>query len=81
VKPRQRRGTGTLGQLKGRLWAVIEYSTRLVEDEIMPHELRLKSCHALTQAAMAYCKITEQTELEARIQALERAATERNGHR
>jgi hypothetical protein len=71
AKPRRRRGSGSLGQLKGRLWAVIEYSGGLVEDETAPHELRLRGSTALVQAALAYTRVTETAELEARVAALE----------
>jgi hypothetical protein len=75
--PRRRRASGTLGQLKGRLWAVIEYSTRLVEDEDRSPMLRLKASTALVQAALAYSRIVELSDHEARIARLE---ADRNSH-
>ena len=80
TKLRRRRGSGSLGQLKGRLWAVIEYSTRLVEDEDRSPVLRLKASTALVQAALAYARLVESNDHEARLRQLEQA-TERNGHR
>ena len=52
ASPRRRRTILTLGQLKGRLSAGIEYATKLVEDESLDHELRLKGVNALVQAAI-----------------------------
>jgi hypothetical protein len=77
TSPRRRRGSGSLGQLKGRLWAVIEYSTRLVEDEERSPVLRLKASTALVQAALAYARLVESSDHETRIARLE---AERNSH-
>jgi hypothetical protein len=74
AKPRRRRGSGSLGQLKARLWAVIEYSVALVDDETVDHELRLKGATALVQAALAYSRVLESHSLESRLAALEAVA-------
>jgi hypothetical protein len=77
ARPRRRRGSGSLGQLKARLWAVIEYTSALVEDgEPLPHDLRLRACNSLTQAAATYYKILEGAELQARVEALENRTRE-----
>jgi hypothetical protein len=79
AKPRRRRGSGTLGQLKARLWAVIEYNVGLVEDETADHELRLKGSTTLVQAALAYARVMELYDLEGQVKSLEQLA-HRNGH-
>jgi hypothetical protein len=81
AKPRRRRRILTLAQLKARLSAGIEYAVKVMEDERLAHELRLRGLTGLVQAALAYGKLTEQTELEERLQTLERALAERNGRR
>jgi hypothetical protein len=57
VKPRRRRAPRSLGQLKGCLWAAIQYNTGLIEDEAAEPELRLKASTTLVQAALAYAKL------------------------
>jgi hypothetical protein len=79
AKPRRRRGSGSLGQLKGRLWAAIEYSTALLEDHTADHELRLKAANALIQSAQAYGRLVELYDLEREVKALEQLSTS-NGH-
>jgi hypothetical protein len=79
AKPRRRRGSGSLGQLKARLWAVIEYTVRLVEDEGTEHELRLKGSMSLIQATLAYARLVELHDLEHQVKALEQLAHS-NGH-
>jgi hypothetical protein len=81
AKPRRRRKILTLGQLKARLSAGIEYAVKVMEDESLAHKLRLRGLTGMVQAALAYGKLTEQTELEERLQTLERALAERNGRR
>jgi hypothetical protein len=80
AKPRQRRGTGSLSQLKSRLWSAIEYNTRLLEDETADHELRLKGSNALVQSAMAYLKASEAADIMPQLERLERAAAHKNSH-
>jgi hypothetical protein len=77
--PRRRRGSGSLGQLKARLWAVIEYNVSLVEDDDADHELRLKGSTTLVQAALAYARVLELYDLEREVTELEQL-TPRNGH-
>jgi hypothetical protein len=79
TKPRRRRGSGTLGQLKARLWAVIEYNVTLVEDETADHELRLKGSTTLVQAALAYARIVELYDVARDVSALEQLSNG-NGH-
>jgi hypothetical protein len=77
--PHRRRGGGTLGQLKSRLWAAVEYNVRLLEDDSIDHELRLKGSNALVQASLAYCRLIEVYDLEREIRELEQLPTH-NGH-
>jgi hypothetical protein len=79
VRPRRRRTILTLGQLKGRLSAGIEYATKLLEDEAADHELRLKGFTALIQASATYAKIMELYDIERQVKAIEQLAP-RNGH-
>jgi hypothetical protein len=79
AKPRRRRGSGSLGQLKARLWASIEYATSLVEDDDADQELRLRGSTTLVQAALAYARVMELYDLEGQVKALEQL-THRNGH-
>ncbi len=79
AKPRRRRASGSLGQLKARVWAVIEYNVTLVEDETADHELRLKGSTSLVQAALAYARVMELYEVEKEVKALEQLARG-NGH-
>jgi hypothetical protein len=84
-QPRRRKGAGSLGQLKARLWAEIEYATSLVENGTTDHELRLQGLTALVQAALAYAKILDLYEKEREIERLEALAAQvtrmHNGHR
>jgi hypothetical protein len=77
--PRRRRRAGSLGALKSRLWASIEYLVNVIDDETQLHEDRRASCNALTQSTLAYCRVMELYELEQGMQHLEHLATG-NGH-
>ena len=68
--------------LKRALWVAVCYNRDVLEDNTHTHELRQKASNALSQAALAFMRCTEQAELEQRICALERAAERagRNGH-
>jgi hypothetical protein len=79
ASPRRRRTILTLGQLKGRLSAGIEYATKLLEDETADHDLRLRGFTALIQATATYAKIIELYDLEQEVKAIEQLTT-RNGH-
>jgi hypothetical protein len=70
ASPRRRRPILTLGQLKGRLSAGIEYATKLLEDESADHDLRLRGLNALTQAAMVYGRVIELYELQREVDEL-----------
>jgi hypothetical protein len=78
--PRRRRASGSLGQLKARVWAVLEYTVRLVEDEHADHDTRLRGATTLVQAALAYARVVELHDMQAQIDGL-RELAQGNGHR
>jgi hypothetical protein len=80
ANPRRRRGTGSLGQLKARVWAVLEYTVSLVEDEFADHDTRLKGATTLVQAALAYAKVMELHALSQDMAKYEKVVGS-NGHR
>jgi hypothetical protein len=66
----RRRKVGDLDALRRKLWgAICEADDMIVGAEA--DELRLKAIHALVQAGMAYAKILEIGEYEARLAAIE----------
>jgi hypothetical protein len=79
ASPRRRRTVLTLGQLKGRMSAGIEYATKLLEDETLDHDLRLRALNSQVQACLAYYKLIEASEFERELDSLE-AVSARNGH-
>jgi hypothetical protein len=79
ASPRKRRAVLTLGQLKGRLSAGIEYATKLLEDETADHDVRLRGLTALVQASATYAKLVELYDLERDVREIE-LLTPRNGH-
>jgi hypothetical protein len=76
---KRRLKAGDLADLQRVLWRTIVEVESLLDTRPPSHELVLKSAHALAQLAGAYRAVTETADLEARIEALERAA-EGNGH-
>jgi hypothetical protein len=62
---------GDLTQLRAVLWRTIVEVEGLLDVRPPATDVVLKSAHALAQLAGAYTKLTETTELEARISALE----------
>jgi hypothetical protein len=67
---KRRRKTGDLQALQRKLWcAICEADDLIILAEA--DELRLKAIHALVQAGMAYAKVLEIGEHEARLAALE----------
>jgi hypothetical protein len=79
ASPRRRRTILTLGQLKGRLSAGIEYATKLLEDETADHDLRLRGLTALIQASATYARLVELYDLEREVSQIEHL-TPRNGN-
>jgi hypothetical protein len=63
MKPRRRRRSGSLGSLKGALWATIEYNLGVIDDEARAHEIRQKASNCLVQASLAYSHVVELHEL------------------
>ena len=68
-KPTGRPRKGSIEDVSRRLYRAIEKATKLLEEE--DPTLKLKAIHALSQATLTYSKITEISELELRLQALE----------
>jgi hypothetical protein len=79
AKPRRRRPTGNLNQLKARLWIAVDYAASLIENEAEDHETRLKGATTLVQAALAYSRIVEQHDMAQQMAELQRLASG-NGH-
>ncbi|MFY7998885.1 MAG: hypothetical protein ACOVSW_09830 [Candidatus Kapaibacteriota bacterium] len=55
-KPRKRRKKGSLKEAKLRLWAAIERTTTIIENERQP-EVVLRGIHALSQAIGVYTRL------------------------
>jgi hypothetical protein len=72
AKARRRRGPGSLSQLRGYLWVAINYELSVIEDEEQSRSNRHAAVNGLTQAAMAYTKISETADLAKVLEALER---------
>jgi hypothetical protein len=72
----RRRGTrpGSIRQVRLRLWWAIQEAAQLLDDP--DKDTRMRAISALSTASGVYAKLTEASELEKRIQALE-GATER----
>jgi hypothetical protein len=81
AKPRRRKPSGSLGALKSRLWASIEYLVDVIGDEEQLHEDRRASCNSLTQAAMAYSRLIELHTIEQEMQHFEDLANGNGHHR
>ncbi|MEO1571656.1 MAG: hypothetical protein AAFU51_10340 [Bacteroidota bacterium] len=75
AKRRQRaEDSGTLDDLRTVLWSAIERVEKLTESEDAAQVL--KATHALVQASGTYVKVVEAAELEARLDAVEKALAE-----
>ncbi len=68
-RPR-RRNAGSLTALQKELWHAVMVAGDLLDDP--DAQMRLKACHAVSQAAGAYRALLETTDLEARLETLER---------
>ncbi len=80
AKPRQRRDSGDLCQLKVELWAGARAAAAVLDDPGASPTEKLRAISALATAGAVYLKLLSETEIEARLSALERAAAERHGH-
>ena len=71
-KRRSRRSKpGGMAALKRELWAAIMAAGDLLDDD--DPATRLRAVHAVSQSAAAYQRIHESADLEARVEALEKA--------
>jgi hypothetical protein len=68
---KRRRKAGDIATLRRVLWASILASEQLLIDN--DPDRRLRAVHALTQASATYARLTETSDLENRIVALEQA--------
>ena len=75
---RRRPKPGSLEHLAALLWQALLEVEGLLTEEDCPPERVLRAGHCLAQMANAYKAVLEASDLEARLQHLERAA-ERNG--
>ncbi|MBD1207851.1 MAG: hypothetical protein H9535_05460 [Ignavibacteria bacterium] len=57
-KPHKRRKKGSLKEAKMRLWAAIERTTTIIENERQP-ETVLRAVHALSQSISAYARLND----------------------
>jgi hypothetical protein len=73
AKPRRRRESGDICQLRVELWAGIKAASAMVEDPDATPMERLRAISALSMASSVYVKLHAEIEVEARLQALERA--------
>jgi hypothetical protein len=76
AKPRRRRDSGDICQLRVELWAGIKAASAMVEDADTTPMERLRAISALSMASSVYLKIHEAVELETRLAAVERAMLE-----
>lgn len=76
---KRRRKPGDLSSLRRTLWAALLTGEELADDA--DPATRLRALHAISQLAGTYLKAIEVADLEARIEALERAVAERDGIR
>ena len=73
-KARRKGRPGSLEDARALLWRALERAGELLGEE--DPAFALKAVHAISQGAMAYARIVEVGELEARIAALEGASIE-----
>ena len=79
AKPRKRRDSGDICQLRVELWAGVRVAAALVDDPESSPELKLRAVSALATAASVYAKLLELVEYEDRLRALETLSTS-NGY-
>jgi hypothetical protein len=77
--PKRPRQAGTLAQVRMTLWHAVQHA-QFVMSTTTDATTRLRAVHAITQASMAYCKLQETLDLQARVDALEQLVNRRNGH-
>jgi hypothetical protein len=79
-KPRRKRGSGSLEDMKRALNVCVNYNLDVIEDNARDQELRQKACNCVVQATLAYARIVELYDVEREIRDLEQL-TDSNGHR
>jgi hypothetical protein len=60
AKPRKRRDSGDLCQLRVELWAGIRVAAAMVDDPTLTPDLKLRAVSALATAASVYAKLLDE---------------------
>ena len=82
AKSRRRiRKIGDLTDARRKLWQAITTAEDVLLDDETTAEMELRAVHAITQACSAFAKLTEISELEARLTELERKQEKSMGNR
>ncbi|MPY67810.1 hypothetical protein F8S09_14150 [Deinococcus sp. SDU3-2] len=71
---RKRRKAGTVEEARRILWRALERAGALADAEEQTPGDTLRVLHAVSQGVAAYVRVCEVADLEARLEALERAA-------
>jgi hypothetical protein len=80
VSARPWRRSGNLSALKVEVWSAIRAASLVIGDAGTEPELKLKAASTITTAGAVYLRILEGSEMQERIDALERLVHRRNGH-
>jgi hypothetical protein len=81
MSARPRRRAGNLSALKLEVWSAIRAASVVIGDPGAEADLKLKAASTLATAGAVYLRILEGSEMQQRIDALERLVHRRNGHR
>lgn len=76
---RKRRKAGTVEEARRILWRALERAGALADAEEGTPADTLRVLHAVSQGVAAYVRVCEVADLEARLEALERAAEQEGG--
>jgi hypothetical protein len=80
MSARPRRRSGNLSALKVEVWSAIRAASVMLGDPGAAADLKLKAASTLTTAGAVYLRILEGSEMQERIDTLERLVHRRNGH-
>ncbi len=80
-KRRRIRKIGDLTDARRKLWQAITTAEDVLLDDQTTAEMQLRAVHAITQACSAFAKLTEMSELEARLSELEKSLEKRQNGR
>lgn len=76
AKRRRGRKAGSVEDARALLWKALKKAGELLEAEDLTPDMTLRLLHGLSQAAGAYARVTEVSDLAARLEALEAAQPE-----